>query len=111
MIEWRFVIDFPDYKVSDSGIVASLKKHTLRPLKPEVGKFGHQRVCLCKDGKVYKRLVHHIVLEAFVGPCPEGLEACHFPDRNPANNHVTNLRWDSHANNGKDMVKHGTGLD
>ncbi len=55
-----------------------------------------------------QRLVHRLILEAFVGPCPRGKESCHFPDRNPTNNRLENLRWDTHAANGRDMALHGT---
>ncbi len=50
--------------------------------------------------------VHRLVLEAFVGPCPPGLECCH-EDGNSANNATTNLRWDTHQSNVADMVRHG----
>lgn len=50
------------------------------------------------------RLVHHLVLEAFVGPCPPGQEACHAND-DGFDNRLTNLRWDSHAANCKDRTR------
>ena len=54
------------------------------------------------------RSVHRIVLETFVGPCPPGMQACHFPDRNPHNNAISNLRWDTPKKNYKDRVFHKT---
>lgn len=51
--------------------------------------------------------VHRIVLETFVGPCPDGMEGCH-NDGNPINNRVDNLRWDTRASNRADMLVHGT---
>lgn len=50
---------------------------------------------------------HVLVLTAFVGPPPQGHEACH-RDGNPSNNHLSNLRWDSHVNNLADRKAHGT---
>jgi len=47
-----------------------------------------------------------MVLEAFVGPCPEGMECCH-RDGNPANNHVGNLYWGTRSENLYDAVRHG----
>ena len=65
---------------------------------------GHLYVSLRGE----KKSVHHLVLEAFVGSRPEGMEACHFPDRNPANNTVSNLRWGTHQENIHDQLVHGT---
>lgn len=52
-------------------------------------------------------LIHTLVLEAFVGPRPEGAVCCHI-DGDPTNNHVTNLRWGSYSDNNHDLVRHGT---
>lgn len=39
-----------------------------------------------------KHFVHRLVLEAFVGECPEGMECDHI-DRNRSNNRLENLHW------------------
>lgn len=41
------------------------------------------------------------VLEAFVGPCPDGMECCHRDD-DPTNNILSNLRWDTQSGNAAD---------
>ena len=66
---------------------------------------GYRRVCLDLNGKVCTRTVHVLVLLAFIGPCPEGMEGCHYPDTNKANNRLSNLRWDTHAENMKDKYR------
>jgi hypothetical protein len=72
-------------------------------------KSGYLYVCLSMDnGTVRRESVHALVLKTFVGPCPPGMEACHSPDRNPANNHLCNLRWDTHESNVADKFEHGT---
>jgi hypothetical protein len=53
-------------------------------------------------------MVHRLILEAFVGPCPEGMETCHFPDINPTNNALENLRWDTRSENTRDQIASGT---
>lgn len=68
---------------------------------------GHFRTGLCRNGKCYTRLVHQLVLETFVGLCPDGMEARHL-DGNPQNNRLNNLRWGTHKQNMLDAVKHGT---
>lgn len=51
--------------------------------------------------------VHRLVLEAFVGPCPPGLETGHL-DGDPSNNRVDNLRWITKKENASHRVLHGT---
>lgn len=53
--------------------------------------------------------IGQIVLETFVGPKPFPTDQClHFPDRNPQNNAVDNLRWGTCKENHSDRDKHGT---
>ncbi len=59
-------------------------------------------------GAAHKMFVHRLVLLAFVGPCPNGMEACHFPDRDVTNNRLSNLRWDTKQANAADATTHGT---
>jgi hypothetical protein len=73
-------------------------------LKPTVGSHGYFQVNLVGLGS---RTVHSLILETFVGPCPDGMEACHW-DGNRLNNQLDNLRWDYPKNNAADRVKHGT---
>ncbi|WP_082971209.1 HNH endonuclease signature motif containing protein [Mycobacterium sp. 852002-51971_SCH5477799-a] len=58
------------------------------------------------NGRKETRRVHRLVLEAFVGPAPSGTFGCHL-DGDPANNRLNNLRWDTQANNLRDVVSHG----
>lgn len=47
-----------------------------------------------------------LILEAFVGLCPDGMECCHNDD-DRSNNRLDNLRWDTHRENVKDGYKNG----
>ena len=47
-----------------------------------------------------------LVLEAFVGPRPDGHECCHYDD-DPMNNHLSNLRWDTRSANSFDAIRNG----
>lgn len=52
------------------------------------------------------RRVHRIILLAFIGPQPDGQQACH-DNGNRADNRVTNLRWDTPKANSADSKRHG----
>jgi hypothetical protein len=69
---------------------------------------GHLGVRLFSEGKARHFAVHELVLLVFVGPRPNGYVACHFPDRDPTNNRLENLRWDTYKANEADAFKHGT---
>jgi hypothetical protein len=58
-------------------------------------KNGYWRFNVYIRGKQICFWVHLCVLEAFRGPRPHGLEACHGPDPNTDNNRIDNLRWDT----------------
>lgn len=104
------------YEVSDLGNVRSVDRiarhgHRLRgkPIasRPNPERGGYVYVSLSRDGQMYTRRVHRLVLEAFVGPAPEGMEGCH-NDGDPANNALSNLRWSTHQENIWDKEIHGT---
>lgn len=104
------------YEVSDYGRIRSLDRVSEyagrrrrirgRILRPRPMLSGHLQVHLAKDGVNENRLVHHLVLLAFVGPRPDAMEGCH-NDGDPANNRVGNIRWDTRSANCYDRVRHG----
>ncbi len=59
-----------------------------------------------RDGDRYYRTVARLVLEAFIGPRPPGMQACHRDDR-PDNNRLKNLRWDTPKSNAADRDRNG----
>ncbi len=69
---------------------------------------GRLRYTVRREDGSYRRTYGSIlVLEAFVGPRPDGMECCH-KDGNCLNDSLGNLRWDTSAANKADMVRHGT---
>lgn len=74
-------------------------------LRPAPGANGHMQVSLSRPHKVV--YVHRLVLIAFVGPPPDGMEVCH-NDGDPTNNVLSNLRWDTRTGNMRDAVDHRT---
>jgi len=113
---WLAVAGFEGlYAVSDLGRVRSFhggkgkgKRGGL--LRPGVaGKTNiHLRVSLYKDRKRTIRLVHQLVAEAFLPPCPEGQEICHGPG-GARDNRLVNLSHGTRSKNlGEDRRRDGT---
>jgi hypothetical protein len=67
---------------------------------------GHLRVNFVGAKRRSSPKVHLLVLEAFVGPRPEGALGCH-KDDDPANNALINLYWGTHSENQLDSVRLG----
>lgn len=115
-VRYKRLKNFPGYAVGDDGTVISCLSRKQdgkwRRMKPHLTDFGHHEICLSYGPKGNRKqkqvLVHRLVLETFVGPCPPGMECRHFPDRNPINNRVENLSWGTHITNVWDRVDHGT---
>ena len=76
-------------------------------LKPRPTPRGHLEVVLHKDGKPRDCLIHVLVLTAFRGPRPPGMQTRHL-DSNPANNWDGNLAWGTPSENMQDCVAAGT---
>lgn len=116
--DWRPVVGYEGiYDVSIDGRVRSrARRYETRPgvfanrsarmLQPQWTTDGYLIAFLSRDGSKRELRVHRLVLEAFVGPCPEGMEGCH-NDGDKTNNHVSNLRWDTRSANTHDKVRHG----
>ena len=103
---WRDVGGFPGYQISDLGRLRSNRCARGRE-KGSAWRFSRGRKCsqaghlgatLRRDGEGHFRYVHRLVLEAFVGPCPDSMECCHADD-DPTNNRLTNLCWATHQKN------------
>jgi hypothetical protein len=96
-------------RMSLSLLSVSVLTSEWRELRPTLGDDGYYRLCLRVDGRRVYRRVHSIVLESFVGPCPDGYVGCH-NNGDCLLNAWWNLRWDTQAANLADKIKHGTHL-
>jgi hypothetical protein len=79
--EWREVVGFPDYAVSNWGRVKRVRpgrdgRASGRLLRP-FNNCGYVRFNLFVEGRRAKRMAHVMVFEAFRGPMPEGREVNH----------------------------------
>lgn len=107
-VEYRIVNGLSDYAVGDDGTVWSKRKGPWKKLNPLVRHHGYLYVCLFgAPGERFNFRVSRLVLTTFVGPCPNGYQACHFPDDDRANNRLANLRWDTPKENLKDIKRCG----
>lgn len=115
---WKPVVGAEgSYEVSNFGQVRSVTRYVrlvahgietrrLSPgkvLRPGPSRSGHLSVAI---GKGNSRLVHQLVMEAFVGPRPKWADVAH-NDGNPVNNHIDNLRYATRTSNNQDVVYHG----
>lgn len=109
---WKDVVGYEGiYQVSTLGRVKSLPRIDCngRPIRERLRRISfsnYAKVALCKDGKSETRRVHRIVLEAFVGPRPEGMECRHL-NGDKFDNRLENLTWGTPEQNTEDTVKHG----
>jgi len=100
------------YEVSDLGHVRSFPRVTRsgvrggKILKPYPRRDGYLEVYLYKEPRrKVSKIVHRLVLEAFIGPCPEGHEALH-GGNSKTDNRLENLKWGTRSQNmGEDRVR------
>jgi len=106
---WKSVIGYEGlYEVSNLGRIKSLPKKQqrntiiLRPVK--YSKYNHLIVCLVNDKIRKMHTIHKLVLNAFIGPRPSGMECRHL-DSNARNNTLENLKWGTPKENCLDRIK------
>lgn len=98
---------FPGYAFGDDGTIWSFKTGQWKRLSQGLMPNGYYNVALKTGGKMKTHRSNRVILEAFVGPCPPGMQACH-NNGNPGDNRVENLRWDTPKGNARDRDIHGT---
>lgn len=117
MVEYRDIPNFLGYRAGTDGSVwsrwikgpGSRLGTEWKLMKPAVRDDGRLLVNLRCNGKMHSVKVHRLILELFVGACPDGMECCHW-DGNPQNNSLGNLRWATRRDNSHDRVRHGRGI-
>ncbi len=112
---WLPVPAYPGYEVSDRGRVRSITRtkqtsagprvYRGRMLKPCINsRTGYPQVHMGR-GRC-PRTVHQLVLEAFAGPCPPGMEALHGP-AGKLDTSLANLSYGTRGQNLADRVRDG----
>lgn len=113
--EWRAVPGWETfYEISNFGNLRSLR-HRGKPRKKPWPRKPSKSVrptgtyliaTLLNSDRILRTGIHRLVLMAFVGPCPDGMEGRHL-DGNPSNNRVENLAWGTKKENCADREGHG----
>jgi len=113
---WKTIPNFPNYEISEYGnvrrhiSVAVVKVgHRKKPgqlLKPSANKYPTYSL-VNESGEIVRKRLSHLLLSAFVGPQPKGMQALHWDD-DQTNNYWKNLRWGTPKDNGNDKIRNGT---
>lgn len=96
---WRTVVGFEKvYQVSNQGRVKNNKRILTQNYD------DYPRVILGKKPNRNHKYVHILVLEAFIGPKPIGMEARH-KNHNRWDSRLENLSWGTHVENSQDSIQ------
>lgn len=102
--EWKDILGFEEsYQISNIGNVRSKDRMVTysngriafcpgKMIKTSVATNGYVIVCLSKNGKQSKKLVHRLVANAFIDN-PNLLPEINHIDENKRNNRAENLEW------------------
>lgn len=110
--KWETIPNFPTYSISNFGRVrrdiGGAGTQAGKILRPQLDGRKYHFVSLCKNGVVSQLRIHTLVCTMFNGPQPTPEhEVAHDPDPTRTNNHYTNLKWKTHAENCVDTINHG----
>ena len=118
-MKWQSISAYEGmYKISNTGIVASLDRYIPHPksgeslikgriLTIQTDANGYKYIHLNKSGKSKAFKIHVLVARAFIKN-PKGHPFVNHKDGNKANNNVTNLEWCTQSENEKHA--HSIGL-
>jgi len=103
-----------DHAVTSDGRVFTCRKSfrrsdaPVRELNQSTHLYGYKYVRICLAPKLVRCVtMHSLVAELFIGPRPKDKDRVLHWDGDPANNHVSNLRWGTQKENMQDMIRHG----
>lgn len=116
---WKAIPNIEGYEASNLGRIRSYRirgsrgklSATPKILKPLIDKkTGYAFVHLSGNKGAYlRRKIQTLVMLAFIGPRPEGLNILH-KDDNKLDNRLDNLRYGTQKENVEDMIKHHNGI-
>ncbi len=112
------VLNFSGYRARSDGFILSLRRggaiatntvwRVLTPIiRDNKKRTGYRCVTLFKNGVRHQLRISRLMLESFIGPCPNGMEASH-ENGNSLDDRIENLAWKTHPENEADKSRHGT---
>lgn len=123
-VEYRELTRFLGYRFGCDGSCWSRRKNGLgngggsksvfadswTQLRGRINDDGYRQVALkSADWPCHHPFVlHRLILEAFKGPCPPGMQCCHKPGVPKSSCRLEDVRWDTPKNNQADRITDGT---
>lgn len=115
--EYRLIPGFTGYAAGRDGSIwsclpfgpkSAVRVGEWRRRRIHTNGAGYAHVMLVKGGGMRAALVHRLILESFVGPCPDGHQTRHLNGIR-SDNRIGNLAWGTRQQNqGADKRGHGT---
>lgn len=98
--------NFPGYGICEDGTIIGPSG---RPMVGDVDRDGYRKFRPMVAGRRVITRVHRVVALAWLPypPTPAHVQVAH-GDGQPHNNHASNLRWSTQAENEQDKKRHGT---
>ena len=104
-MEWVQIED-TKYDINREGQVRHRWKTKTTFLKPYINHDGYLRVGIRSNGLKKKIFIHRLLAIAFIDN-PENKPLVDHMDRNRTNNNLSNLRWATHLENGRNKTRTG----
>lgn len=111
--EWRAIPGWPEYQLSERGQLRRVHARNgpgpgpfLKPWRNKQN--GYLYISLWRGNRRFQTTVHRLVALTFLGAPPSQKHVVAHNDGSRDNNHRSNLRWATLAENVRDTFIHGT---
>lgn len=109
IIEWKPIKDFNGYFINELGEVKSVRSFRGTReiiLKGSVNQQGYKIISMIKNGKVYTKTLHRLLMVTFKEN-KDNLSCINHIDGNKSNNNLDNLEWCTYGHNEKEAYRLG----